>query len=411
MKITNLTVQNIKGVRQIEIHADAVVNELAGKNGAGKSSVLDSILYALGGKRGIDDMPVREGEEKAEIVLETDDLVVTRRFKGDTTSLVVRGKDGGRYGQRRLDQLFSGFTFDPLAFTRLSAAEQINHVKHLAGKEFTRALGEIEGKIIEAFEKRKDLNAQLKRFGVPDPVEKVEPVNVDDLMQELEEAEEFNEAQADRKLDIGRQAARTIGYQDTVHDLETELVEIQRKLVLAREMLAESEAQAAKLEKPEPLIDTSELKERIRAASDQNAAGYVYEQYLKRVQERRELVADVEAATDTLDDLRGKRLDMMAGGNFPVEGIAFVNDALVVNNIPFAQMSSSERIRVSAQIGMAAKSELKIMFVRDGSLLDAESFAELTKIAESRKYQLWVETVGDGHSGDAIILEEGSVKG
>ena len=86
MKIMKLMIKQIKGVRQIEILAQPHVNEIAGENGAGKSSVLDSIVYAIGGARAIDAKPLRDGASKGEILLETDEVIITRKFKENGAS-------------------------------------------------------------------------------------------------------------------------------------------------------------------------------------------------------------------------------------------------------------------------------------------------------------------------------------
>lgn len=402
MKVTRLKVQNIKGLREIEIHADPTVNEIAGENGAGKSSALDSIVFALAGKRVIDEMPIREGERKAEIVLETDDLVITRRFKGDGTTLTVRGKDGGRYGQRRLDQLFSGFTFDPLAFSRLKPADQIEHLKHLAGPDFRKELGAIEADIIDVFDRRKDANQRLKTLGKVVDMEREDPVNVSDILTELDEVEKHNDTQRRRQGAIERA-------DDMIELREEQVDELAKKLTQAKAALKEAKKARFDLKEVQPLRDPDDLKAKISAADVQNRKAEAYKIYCSRLEQRKEVSAEADFLTEKLEDLRDKRLDMMGGDKFPVEGVAFVNDALVINGIPFDQLSSSERIRVSARIGMAAASELKIMFIRDGSLLDGKSFYELAKLAEQSKYQLWVETVGNGH-GDAIVLEEGEIR-
>ncbi|MDE2470486.1 MAG: AAA family ATPase, partial [Bradyrhizobium sp.] len=65
MKIIRLESENIKGLRAVEVEPDGNVVIIGGKNGAGKSSVLDSMWYALGGKDALPSKPIRNGEKKA----------------------------------------------------------------------------------------------------------------------------------------------------------------------------------------------------------------------------------------------------------------------------------------------------------------------------------------------------------
>ena len=50
MKIIRLKAENVKRLHAVEITPEGEVVVVAGKNGAGKSSVLDAITYALAGK-------------------------------------------------------------------------------------------------------------------------------------------------------------------------------------------------------------------------------------------------------------------------------------------------------------------------------------------------------------------------
>src|SRR5690242_20109026 len=97
-KIVRLEASNVKRLRAVAIEPDGSLVVVSGRNGQGKSSVLDAIWMALGGKKAFPRRPVREGAEEATIRLELDELVVERRIKptGDTT-LAVSSRDGARY--------------------------------------------------------------------------------------------------------------------------------------------------------------------------------------------------------------------------------------------------------------------------------------------------------------------------
>ena len=49
--IIELKAENVKVLKAIEIRPEGNIIELTGKNGNGKSSVLDSIIMALAGKK------------------------------------------------------------------------------------------------------------------------------------------------------------------------------------------------------------------------------------------------------------------------------------------------------------------------------------------------------------------------
>jgi recombinational DNA repair ATPase RecF len=66
LKIVSFQASNIKKLTAIEITPDGNMVVLKGENGAGKSSVLDSIWYVLTGKRALPERPIRDGASRAE---------------------------------------------------------------------------------------------------------------------------------------------------------------------------------------------------------------------------------------------------------------------------------------------------------------------------------------------------------
>lgn len=57
MKIVKLTAENIKRLKAVEITPTGALVEVTGKNGQGKSSVLDAIWWALAGAEHIQTVP------------------------------------------------------------------------------------------------------------------------------------------------------------------------------------------------------------------------------------------------------------------------------------------------------------------------------------------------------------------
>src|SRR5687767_2826874 len=93
-RIIRLTVQNLLRVRAAEVTPDGALVIVAGNNDQGKSSLLNSIAIALSGKD-LPAEPIRQGSASGHVILETDELIVTRRFsRSGGSTLEVRDKDG-----------------------------------------------------------------------------------------------------------------------------------------------------------------------------------------------------------------------------------------------------------------------------------------------------------------------------
>lgn len=69
VKMTKLKIRNLFGIKEYEANGESV--ELSGKNGVGKSSVIDAIKYALTNKSDRKYI-VRNGETEGEVLIETD---------------------------------------------------------------------------------------------------------------------------------------------------------------------------------------------------------------------------------------------------------------------------------------------------------------------------------------------------
>ena len=118
MKIIKLVTQNVKRIKAVEITPEGSLVVIGGNNAQGKTSVLDSIMYALGGASTLPPKPLRQGAKKGKVVLDLGEIKVTRTITSKTNQLVVESADGEKYTspQAILDKLTGKLTFDPLTF-------------------------------------------------------------------------------------------------------------------------------------------------------------------------------------------------------------------------------------------------------------------------------------------------------
>src|SRR5690349_11343820 len=134
MKVIQLSAENFKRISAIDITPEGTLITLGGKNGAGKSSVLDAIAVALGGASLVPEEPIRQGESEGTVTVDLGEFIVTRKFtrevvrdlesEGGTqygptrSTLVIKNREGLKYPspQAMLDKLLGRLTFDPMAF-------------------------------------------------------------------------------------------------------------------------------------------------------------------------------------------------------------------------------------------------------------------------------------------------------
>ncbi len=63
---------------------------------------------------------------------------------------------------------------------------------------------------------------------------------------------------------------------------------------------------------------------------------------------------------------------------------------------------------MSVAIAMAGNPKLRVLRIKDGSLLDSKSYAMLQEMAELHDFQCWVEAV-DESGTVGIVMEDGAV--
>jgi len=141
MQIVKLTTKNFKALKALTIDADGNVITLSGDNGSGKSSVLQAIGAALGGKTYQPERPVHDGAARSEIGVVLGDgtkIDVTIRPDGGR-SLEVIDASGSRVPspQAWLDRKIGALSFDPLAFAGLKSKDQAERLRQVIGLDLT----------------------------------------------------------------------------------------------------------------------------------------------------------------------------------------------------------------------------------------------------------------------------------
>ncbi|KKK76307.1 hypothetical protein LCGC14_2865000, partial [marine sediment metagenome] len=118
-----------------------------------------------------------------------------------------------------------------------------------------------------------------------------------------------------------------------------------------------------------------------------------------------------DEATGNLDTIADNRNKWLARAQLPVPGLAFdfEKPCVLYNGVPLQQASTSEQLRIGAAIAMACRPELRVIRVRDGNCLDAQSLGMLSAMAKENDFQLWIEKVDEtGEIG--FFIEDGQVK-
>lgn len=394
MKIIELQAENVLRLKAVDITPDGTLQVIGGRNAQGKSSVLNAIFLAIGGGKAgkATVQPIRDGEERAYVRLDLGELVVTRTWtKGGATKLTVTSADGASYKspQSMLDALVGHLSFDPLAFTRLSARDQREALLDLVDLDVD--LDALDNERDRLYENRTQVGRDGKAIGdveVDDTLPDDEQ-SASELIKSIREKEEHNS-----KIRAARR---------NVIEIESHISDLEQQLIKAKSELNE----AAWLANAE-LAETDHLEDQLATIEETNARIRDNQQAQIKQVEKDGLRGEYDDLTRQIEALDKRKADALVSAEFPIEGLAFDENGVTYQGVPFSQASSAEQIKVSLAMAMALNPDLKVLRIMDGSLLDDESMEAIREVVAENDYQLWLERVGDADQG-AVILEDGEV--
>ena len=226
MRTVKIKIRNLFGIKEFETGGSSL--ELSGKNGVGKTSVIDAIRYALTNKSDRDYI-VRDGETEGEILIETDNGIRIDR-KARTTQADYKSvkKDGREVGSPEsfLRDIFTPLQLSPVEFMEMEKKKQnavildmieypwdMNKIREWFGEipswvsydqNILQVLNDIQSENGEYFQGRQDINRDIrnKRAFIEDiadaipagyDADKWENENVGELYREIEKIRKNNE--------------------------------------------------------------------------------------------------------------------------------------------------------------------------------------------------------------------------
>lgn len=443
MKIEALKINDFKKLSELNINAQRGIVILGGKNGAGKTSALDAIQLALCGTSTMPKAPIREGADKAVIEVDLGDVTVKRTItrKDDGShggSLTVVTKDGLKPGaaQTWLNQRIGDLTMDPLAFMNADPKARAAQLRKLCGVDTTEL--DNQRKAIEAA--RRDIGrdgaaekARLDAMPYHEdaPAEPVQPTveSASEIMAELDKARASKAAHDEAEAALCRVQSRQAGNEEETQHTTSRINQLRAELAEAearRDALADErkrieaegrEAAQAAHDAEKCVIDEAPIRERLagvdarnseaRARADEaNAKLRANQSRAEQEARTTELRERYKAHTAELAAIDQRRAEMLASAAFPVVGLGFNEDGDVTfNGVPLDQASGAERMRVSMAMALAANPTIRVVLVRDASLLDEDSMAIVAEMAEKADAQVWLERVGSADPGAVVIVD------
>ena len=410
MKITRLEIFDFKKIVAVDIRPDGSTVTISGGNGAGKSSCLDAIEAALGGTRRSPAEPIRQGQKKARVVVETEELVVTRTFTAKGSQLEVKAKDWSTYAspQAMLDALVGPVSFDPISFARQEAKEQAATLRALVGLDFTKE----DGERLVKFNERTDVGRELRRLhGAVDKMPEAPPgtpdaeVVMSEIVSEIDKRQRENASNAAKRATLDAMRREGVVLARSVDDAKEKLAQLEAALAGLRETGVALRAEVDQLIDQ----DVGELRGRMANAEAVNAA-------VRLKATRANLCAEIDALTDKsealtkyIEQIDEVKASAAASAKYPIPGLAVTDAGVQLDGVPFEQASQAQKLRASIAIGLALNPKLRVLLVRDAAVLDEASTAMVASMAEEAGAQVWLEKIVHDGGGMSVVIEDGHV--
>ena len=191
-KITALEIENVKRVKAVAMQPSPDgLTVIGGKNGQGKTSVLDAIAWALGGEKFRPSEPQRDGSAlPPSLHIELSNGLIVER-KGKNSDLKVTDPRGGRAGQTLLNEFISQFALDLPRFMQASSKDKALTLLNILG--IGDKLAELERQETTLYNRRLEIGRiadQKKKFAaeLPDyPDAPSEPVSASELIRQQQD--------------------------------------------------------------------------------------------------------------------------------------------------------------------------------------------------------------------------------
>lgn len=420
MNIAHVKISNILGITELEFTPEGFT-QISGRNGEGKTSVLEAIKAAVQG--GHDATLLRKGAEKGEIVLVLDDGTEISKRVTERASPVTVVQDGKK-AQRPTDvlkQLTDMLSVNPVDFLRAPKKDRVKVLLETMPLEAdTEKLAELSGipvraqpgihalAVIEAVRKEvfddrtgtnravkeKDATINQLKLAMPDAPDGVEG-SEDELAQKLEAARTTKDAELTR-IETKLTGIRATKQQEIdaikaeaqakIDAIRAELTDIESKASTQRERTIEKfNAAAAPLN-----ASLTAIKANRNAFAKREQALATVEQMEKELVD---LQQDAARQTTALESIDAYKAELLA--DLPIPGLEVIDGELFRDGVPFDRLNTAQQVAIAVEIAKLRAGDLKVCCVDGLELLSSDAFEAFKASALESDLQLFVTRVSD----------------
>ena len=399
VKINKLEIENVKRVKAVKVEPTPNgLTVIGGRNNQGKTSVLDSIAWALGGDRFRPSQAQRDGSAippNLHLVM-SNGLVVER--KGKNSDLKVTDPQGRKSGQQLLNEFVEVLALNLPKFMEASSKEKAQTLLNIIG--VGEELAELERREAEAFNQRRAIGRiadQKEKYAKEQPYYSdvpEEPVSMSELIRQQQEILAQNGENQRKRQKLHRLEQQ---YQDTIQELEALLArqkQMEGDLAIAR--TSASDLQDCSTEELERNIaDIEEINRKIRANLDKE----------KAEDDAREYRSQYDKYTDEIENARKEKDALLDQADLPLPGLSVKEGELVYNGFRWDNMSGSDQLKVATAIVRKLNPKCGFVLLDKLEQMDLDTLNEFGQWLEQEGLQAIATRVSLGEECSILISD------
>ncbi len=404
VKINELLIENVKRVKAVQFEPSADgLTIIGGRNGQGKTSVLDAIAWALGGNNYKPSVPERDGAlVPPNLHIELSNGLIVER-KGKNSTLKVTDPNGNKSGQQLLNEFVSTLALDLPKFINGSDKDKADSLLKILG--IGDVLAQLDTKENQLYAQRTEVGriADRKKKAADEmpmyPNVPKEPVSATELIKQQQEILARNGENERKRQDAARYEQILANAQIAFDEAKAALQKAEQDCLTARKSAEDlHDESTAELEKN--LAEIEALNIKIRANSTKEAAEV----------EANNLQQEYDGLTEQIESVREERNKLLDSAELPLPGLSVKDGKLIYNNMPWDGMSGSDQLKVATAIVRKLNPQCGFVLMDKLEQMDLETLQEFGVWLKQEGLQVIATRVSTGDEC-SIIIEDGMVKG
>ena len=409
IKINALQVENVKRVKAVALEPSANgLTVIGGKNGQGKTSVLDAIAWALGGDRYRPSNAEREGSTlPPHIKLELSNGLTVER-SGKNSALKVVDTTGKRSGQQLLNEFVEQLAIDLPRFLQASNREKADTLLQVIG--VGDQVHSLEVKEKEVYNRRHMIGqeADRKRKHADElphyPAAPKEPVSASQLIRQQQDILARNGENQRKRMranqiehEYGKASAHVSLLRSQLTDAEKQLQQLEADLAIAQKDALDLQDESTE-EIERSLQEIEQINIQVRANCDREKAEQDAAYYAQQYQD----------LTKELEEIRHDKYALLDSAKLPLPGLSVEDGELTYNGKKWDCMSGSDQLIAATAIVRAINPRCGFVLLDKLEQLDAETLEQFGAWLAGEGLQAIATRVSTGPEC-SIIIEDGFV--